>query len=36
MSKKFNAAGSLRYKGVAILSSGDETTDWSARHSVIL
>jgi len=36
MSKKFDATESLRYKGVATLSSGDMTTDWSARHSVIL
>jgi len=36
MSKKFNAAESLRYKGVATFSSVGETTDWSVRHSVIL
>ena len=30
---KLHATESLQYMGVATLSSGDETTDWSARHS---
>jgi len=34
--KKFNAAVSLWYKGVATFSNGGKTTDWSFHLSVIL